>query len=326
MERQLDVRLIHVHDTAQNWTANNPVLKAGEIGNETDTDRLKIGDGVQAWNDLDYMVRPATNEDAGLVKPGEYMTVSSDGTLDIQADTVPTADSHKLVESGGVEEALSSKVPTSRKINNKSLNADIVLDAADVGALSDVSGGETGQYLRKTENGHSWQNGPDLSPYIKSDDLGIYLEDYATQSWVEEKGYLTAVPTGYVTSIQLADVLWNYVTTTALQGYGFITADALNGYATETWVQGLGYMMQVEGALGQFIGFDDTGNPVAKDIEPSDIGAIPLPETGNTGQFLRKTNEGVAWQDGTDLSNYPTREEVTDEIELAILGAIQAAY
>lgn len=272
------------------------------------------------------MIRLAADEKAGLVKPGEHMTVSSDGTLDVEADATPTADSHKLVESGGVEEALAGKVPTSRKINSKSLSTDVNLNATDVGALSEVSGGTAGQYLRKTENGHSWQNGPDLSPYIKSDDLGLYLEEYATQTWVEGKGYLTAVPSGYVTSIQLADVLWDYVTTAALQGYSFITAEALNGYATETWVQGLGYMTQVEGSLGQFIGFDDTGNPVAKDIEPSDIGAIPLPETGNTGQFLRKTNDGVAWQDGTDLSNYPTREEVTDEIELAILGAIQAAY
>ena len=46
MERQLDARLVHAHDTAQNWTVNNSVLKAGEIGIETDTNRLKVGDGI----------------------------------------------------------------------------------------------------------------------------------------------------------------------------------------------------------------------------------------------------------------------------------------
>lgn len=41
-------------DTAANWTANNPVLKLGEPGYETDTLRLKFGDGSTAWTALDY--------------------------------------------------------------------------------------------------------------------------------------------------------------------------------------------------------------------------------------------------------------------------------
>lgn len=41
-------------DTAAAWTAANPVLLAGEAGFETDTRRLKIGDGVTAWNSLFY--------------------------------------------------------------------------------------------------------------------------------------------------------------------------------------------------------------------------------------------------------------------------------
>lgn len=32
-------------DTAANWTANNPTLAEGEFGFETDTKKLKIGDG-----------------------------------------------------------------------------------------------------------------------------------------------------------------------------------------------------------------------------------------------------------------------------------------
>jgi hypothetical protein len=41
-------------DTAANWTANNPTLAVAEPGLETDTLRVKYGDGVTAWNDLDY--------------------------------------------------------------------------------------------------------------------------------------------------------------------------------------------------------------------------------------------------------------------------------
>lgn len=41
-------------DTAAAWAAANPVLSAGEPGLETDTDLIKYGDGVTAWNSLDY--------------------------------------------------------------------------------------------------------------------------------------------------------------------------------------------------------------------------------------------------------------------------------
>lgn len=50
-------------DTAANWTAANPVLLAGEVGFETDTYKLKIGDGTTAWSSLAYL--------GGLPGPGE---------------------------------------------------------------------------------------------------------------------------------------------------------------------------------------------------------------------------------------------------------------
>jgi hypothetical protein len=41
--------------TASRWTSINPVLLAGEIGVETDTRKIKIGDGTTQWNNLDYI-------------------------------------------------------------------------------------------------------------------------------------------------------------------------------------------------------------------------------------------------------------------------------
>ncbi len=41
-------------DTAANWTSNNPTLANGEFGYETDTDKMKIGDGSTAWTSLGY--------------------------------------------------------------------------------------------------------------------------------------------------------------------------------------------------------------------------------------------------------------------------------
>jgi len=41
-------------DTAANWASVNPVLLAREVGLETDTKKVKVGDGTTAWNSLAY--------------------------------------------------------------------------------------------------------------------------------------------------------------------------------------------------------------------------------------------------------------------------------
>jgi len=41
-------------DTATNWTTANPVLGDGEQGYETDTRKMKIGNGSTPWNGLPY--------------------------------------------------------------------------------------------------------------------------------------------------------------------------------------------------------------------------------------------------------------------------------
>lgn len=49
------VRLQTRRDTAANWTLANPVLSDGEPGRETDTGKLKIGDGIRNWASLPYL-------------------------------------------------------------------------------------------------------------------------------------------------------------------------------------------------------------------------------------------------------------------------------
>ncbi len=50
----IKVRLQVRQDTAANWTGINPVLLAGELGRETDTGKIKIGNGSTAWSGLSY--------------------------------------------------------------------------------------------------------------------------------------------------------------------------------------------------------------------------------------------------------------------------------
>lgn len=60
--------LRHRRDTAANWTSNNPVLEAGQIGYETDTLRFKFGNGSTAWNSLAYGVGALADGDVTYAK------------------------------------------------------------------------------------------------------------------------------------------------------------------------------------------------------------------------------------------------------------------
>jgi hypothetical protein len=57
-------------DTATNWNTVNPVLAQGELGIETNTSKVKAGDGITVWTSLPY-----------LIDVGDYITSSSVNTL-----------------------------------------------------------------------------------------------------------------------------------------------------------------------------------------------------------------------------------------------------
>ena len=42
------------NDLAIEWSRENPVLMAGEIGVEKDTGKIKFGDGIHKWDLLPY--------------------------------------------------------------------------------------------------------------------------------------------------------------------------------------------------------------------------------------------------------------------------------
>lgn len=49
-------RVQYRRDTKARWAEVNPVLMEGEVGLEIDTKNIKMGDGVHAWNELEYGV------------------------------------------------------------------------------------------------------------------------------------------------------------------------------------------------------------------------------------------------------------------------------
>ena len=83
--------------TAAQWISSNspngPILNAGEIGWESDTNKFKVGDGVSYWADLDYFA-----DINSTVNPAFGSSITFEGTTANDYETVlavtdPTADS-----------------------------------------------------------------------------------------------------------------------------------------------------------------------------------------------------------------------------------------
>lgn len=87
--------------TASAWTSSNPTLGLGEIGIETDTNRLKIGDGSTAWASLAYFT--TDNSRSWQAKSSNYTLLVTDyGVLcDVSGGaitiTLPTASSAEFL-------------------------------------------------------------------------------------------------------------------------------------------------------------------------------------------------------------------------------------
>jgi len=73
-------RILLRRDSSANWETNNPVLLSGEPGYETDTNKLKIGDGVTAWSDLDEYITGPTGGTGPTGSVGATGPTGSAGT------------------------------------------------------------------------------------------------------------------------------------------------------------------------------------------------------------------------------------------------------
>lgn len=69
----LKARILLKTDTSEAWRINNPILLDGESGYESDTNLIKVGDGVHHWKDLKYTNAGATAvaSTANYAKGGE---------------------------------------------------------------------------------------------------------------------------------------------------------------------------------------------------------------------------------------------------------------
>lgn len=72
---------------AATWASINPILSPGEFGYETDTGKLRLGDGYTHWNDLqDFPVA------ADKGQPNGYAALDADGLVPLEQLPITTAD------------------------------------------------------------------------------------------------------------------------------------------------------------------------------------------------------------------------------------------
>ena len=109
-------KILFRRDTAANWTSANPTLAAGEIGLESDTGKIKLGNGSTVWNSLTYFYGSLEGADyvesliagTGLTitgnsgsgstptisLPQSVATSASPSFAQVLVSNIPSADSH----------------------------------------------------------------------------------------------------------------------------------------------------------------------------------------------------------------------------------------
>lgn len=131
--------------TANQWTTANPTLASGEFGVETDTAKVKLGDGTTAWTSLSYF--------------GNLEALNNVGDV-----TITSASSGEVLQYNG-----SAWVNSAVAIN----------EISDV-TITSASNGEVLQY-----NGSAWVNATLDALPSQTGNSGYYLTtDGSTASWV----------------------------------------------------------------------------------------------------------------------------------------------
>ena len=118
MADQIQIR----RDTAANWTSADPTLAQGELGVETDTNKMKVGNGSTAWSSLSYLI------DTGGYAAYADATANFTGDLQKSGVSVPaygdtTANFTGTLQQGGSNVVLDSDIGSTVQAHDANLTS-----------------------------------------------------------------------------------------------------------------------------------------------------------------------------------------------------------
>lgn len=147
--------------TKSQWISANPVLESGELGLETDTGRLKFGDGSSSWDELDYvgtkenLIRVQNNSGSAIQK-GQAVYINGFNS----SFNVPTVSPY--IANGTISEQLFAGL-----ISDYVSNGDYGF-ILNFGSISNLN--TTGTISNISDGSESWSTGDIL--YVNPTDYG----------------------------------------------------------------------------------------------------------------------------------------------------------
>lgn len=321
------------------------------------------GDLQMGGHKITNLAEPTDNTDAASKEyvddtitvslVGNYIPMGQKG----QANGVASLDDSGKVPSAQLPPM--DYVPTSRTVNGHALSADVTLDAEDVGAIPNPSGGTTGQVLTKTSTGEEWSDAPSGLPeggtegqmLYKSlngaewgDKPNIYVNiEYSDGSYSADKTYeeirQLLLDGFHVFALYggLIFVLSSCLLESTISSIKFFNAR----YKSYRALRGSFFEIEPDSSVSNNsfdLDFSDyvpvtrsiNGNRLSQDVHLSaeDVNAIENPANGTEGQILAKTSSGAAWVDAPESGL--TQEQADDRyLQLTggtMAGAIMASF
>jgi len=113
--------------TASQWTSANPILNAAEMGWESDTNKFKMGDGVNHWADLDYFVDSNSTVNPAFGTSITFEGATADSFETTLAVTDPTADRTITFPDATGTVALTSALSSYAPLNSPTFTGTVTL-------------------------------------------------------------------------------------------------------------------------------------------------------------------------------------------------------
>lgn len=223
-------------DSSANWFAKNPVLAEGEIGIELDKNRMKVGNGVNAYNDLEYFSDTVDYNE--MINKPQINSVGLIGNLSLHELGIQAEGEYAtslMLTEGLAKKADKEDTYTKTEIDTE-FSSIVRLPSID---------GHDGEWLHVKDGTILWES---LSnTVVTNEDLAKTLETYAlktdiptkTSDLTNDSGFLTNIPSEYVTETELNNELQDKADkATTLSGYGISDAytktETDGKYATKT--------------------------------------------------------------------------------------------